>query len=259
MYYKYNGINLYYEKYGNEKEVIIILPGWGDTRKTFYYIIGILKNFYTIYVPDYPGFGNTKFPSYSLTIYDYTILINEWIKHLNIENPTIIGHSFGGRISIILNGYYDFPYKNIFLISSAGIKPKKTIKSRIRSISYKFLKKLADIFLRKNKESFKKKLFEHYASEDYKALPDKMKKTFQNVVNEDLTCYLSKMKGNIHLIWGSDDKSTPLSDGLKMHKLIPNSDIYIIKDAGHYVYLDNPIEVIKKIDELIETNSSETK
>ena len=59
MYYENGSFKLYYEKYGNEKESILILPGWGDTRKTFYNIISHLKDKYKIYIIDYPGFGNS--------------------------------------------------------------------------------------------------------------------------------------------------------------------------------------------------------
>ena len=43
MYYKNGSFEIYYEKYGNKKNTILILPGWGDTRKTFNYLIDNLK------------------------------------------------------------------------------------------------------------------------------------------------------------------------------------------------------------------------
>ena len=39
MYLKINNLNLYYEKYGTKKQSIIILPGWGNNRITFNYLI----------------------------------------------------------------------------------------------------------------------------------------------------------------------------------------------------------------------------
>ena len=54
-----NDFNIYYEQYGTGNDSIIILPGWGDTRSTFYQIIEVLKCFYTIYIVDYPGFGKS--------------------------------------------------------------------------------------------------------------------------------------------------------------------------------------------------------
>ena len=98
MYFTYEDITMYYEKYGTSKKTIIILPGWGDTRKTFTYMVDFLKNFFTIYIMDYPGFGNSPFPKKDLTIYHYSDLIYHWIQELNISDPILIGHSFGGRI-----------------------------------------------------------------------------------------------------------------------------------------------------------------
>ena len=38
----YKDINLSYRKYGDSKDVIVILPGWGETRNTFLEMINIL-------------------------------------------------------------------------------------------------------------------------------------------------------------------------------------------------------------------------
>jgi len=68
MYFTYEDLKIYYEKYGDNKRSIIILPGWGETRKTFNYMIQFLKNFFTVYIVDYPGFGNSQTPDRDLTI-----------------------------------------------------------------------------------------------------------------------------------------------------------------------------------------------
>ena len=39
MFYKKEDYEIYYEKYGTGNKKIIILPGWGDTRKTFTYLL----------------------------------------------------------------------------------------------------------------------------------------------------------------------------------------------------------------------------
>ncbi|HPE15265.1 MAG TPA: hypothetical protein PLT65_05575, partial [Bacilli bacterium] len=39
MHLTINDVNLYYEKYGDKPLNILILPGWGNTRKTFNYMI----------------------------------------------------------------------------------------------------------------------------------------------------------------------------------------------------------------------------
>lgn len=252
MYFDYKGISLYYEKYGNGKENLVILPGWGDTKNTFNRLIRILEDYYTIYIIDYPGFGNTKFPNYDMTIYDYTDLIEEWLKSLNLENLTLLGHSFGGRIIITLTGYYQYNYDKIVLMNAAGIKPKNTIYQKLRTKTYKFLKKIAKIFPKKTKEKLLRKLFNYFSSLDYRMLPDNMKKTFQNIISEDLKDYLKNIKSNTLLLWGEKDTSTPLTDGITMNKNILKSKLYIFKNKGHFVYLDNFQEVLEILVKFIE-------
>ena len=62
MYFNKEEVSIYYEKYGNGEKTIFILPGWGETRKTFNYIIEHFKEEYNIYILDYPGFGNSIIP-----------------------------------------------------------------------------------------------------------------------------------------------------------------------------------------------------
>ena len=136
MYFNKDGYSLFYKRYGNSRKTIIILPGWGDTRKTFNKIIDYFKEKYTIYIIDYPGFGNSSFPDYDLTIYDYTNIIRDFMKELNIINPIIIAHSFGGRIATLLSGYYKEEIDKLILIDIAGIKPKKNIFKLIKLFFY---------------------------------------------------------------------------------------------------------------------------
>ena len=141
MYYKHKLFNLYYEKYGNSDNILIILPGWGDARNTWNYFINQFINYFTIYIFDYPGFGKTIFPNNNLTIYDYAMVFKDFLNDNNIHNPIIIGHSFGGRLIILLNYLYHIRFKKIILMDSAGIK-NFSLKKTLKKYLYKFLKKL---------------------------------------------------------------------------------------------------------------------
>lgn len=240
MYFNYKYCKIYYEKFGNGKKVILILPGWGNNRKTFYNIITQLKNKFTIYIFDYPGFGNSILPSKDLTIYDYSEIFIEFLKQNNIKKPIVIGHSFGGRLIITLAGYYKIDFKKIILIGSAGIRPKKTIFQKIKQTTYKFLKNASNILPYKTKKKFNNFLLNIFASTDFLALPSTLHKTFINIVNEDLSIYLKDIKNEVLLIWGENDKSTPIKDAYKMNKLIKNSGLIIIKRASHFCYLEYP-------------------
>ena len=139
MYLKIQESNIYYEKYGNKKQTILILPGWGDNRKTFSYLINYLKNYFTVYILDYPGFGNSTLNK-TLTIFDYANIINEFVIKLNLESSILIGHSFGGRIISILTTNYKTKYKKIILINVAGLKEHSFTSPKSNAILESFKK-----------------------------------------------------------------------------------------------------------------------
>ena len=238
--------NFKYYKYGNKEKVLIILPGWGDTRKTFDFYINNLKNKYTIYIFDYPGFGNSKFPNYSLTIDDYAKYIKDFIKEKNINNPYILCHSFGCRISLLLIGKYRILVDRLIIIGGAGIR-RKSINRKYRIFKYKLLRKLS-IFIPKNKkEKYLKKLINKYGSNDYKELNNLQRISFSNIVNTDLRKYISYIYSPTILIWGEKDTSTPLKDGNYMNKRIKDSALITIKKGTHFVYLEYPFYILNII------------
>lgn len=238
MYYNTNDVSIYYEKFGNSDKTILILPGWGDTRKTFYPLIESLKDDFTIYILDYPGFGNSPFPAKDLTIYDYTNLIRDFLTANNIHNPNIIAHSFGGRITTLLTGYYKEQVDKLILIDIAAIKPKKALKLWFKEKTYKLLKKLIKLLPKQKKEKYRKKLLSIFASTDYKSLSKNMHQTFKNIINEDLKDYLPYIENETLLLWGENDLDTPLKDAYKLRSKIKNSALIVFPKATHYSYLE---------------------
>lgn len=244
MYYMKNNINLFYEIYGKEnKKEILILPGWGDTRRTFTSLINVLKRNYKVYIFDYPGFGESPFPNKDLDIYDYSNLIYGFIKENSIKKPSIIAHSFGGRISIILTGLYKVKIDKLVLMDIAGIR-RKSIKRTLKTIIYKIRKKL--VIFKKNKLKYLNNLRKKYSSTDYNNLNKNMYITFKNIINEDLRKYIKHINTKTLIIWGKQDKDTPVKDGYYIHKKIKNSELIIYNKASHFVYLEEK-DVEKKI------------
>jgi len=238
LFYEKNNIKLYYEVHGKGVKNIVILPGWGDNRITFYPLINHLLSDYKIYIIDLFGFGNSPFLNQTLTIYEYSLFIKEWMEDLEINNPYIIAHSFGGRVAILLCAYYKVKIEKLILIDSAGIVHKKTLNEKIKLYSYKFLKSLNIFLSKKQKEKYLTYLFSKFASNDYMSIPKSQRETFKNIVNEDLSFYLKDILTSTLILWGENDLDTPLSDGKIMEKNIKNSALISFPKAGHFCYLD---------------------
>ncbi len=242
-----NDFTIYYEKQGNGHNNILILPGWGDNRPSFNYLISLLKDDFTIYSLDYPGFGKSPFPNRDLTIDDYTDLINDFIIGKKIDNPTIIAHSFGGRIVINLFTRYHLEIKNLILIDIAGIKPTKRWYQKVREKTYKLLKKIAFILPTKMKHYYLEKLIKLFGSNDYASLSKNIRNTFIKIVNRDQREDIKNIDVDTLIIWGENDRDVPLSDGYFINKNIRDSGLIVIPKSGHFPYLDRAYYVNKII------------
>lgn len=249
MFFHINDLSMYYEKYGSKGNVVLILPGWGETRETFRYMIDYLKKDFIVYIVDYPGFGNSPFPNRDLTIYDYTNLILDFLENENIQNPIVIAHSFGGRIAITLNGYYQRDLEKLILIGSAGIKPKKTLRQKLKQAIYKLLKKIRYILPKNQRKQYLNRLVKLFGSKDFQELNSNQRNTFIKIVNEDLSSYLAHIKAPTLLLWGEKDGATPLKDGKKMEKEIKDSGLVVFPNCGHFCYLEEMLltnQIIEK-------------
>lgn len=246
-YYKDDYI-IHYEKYGKANNNIIILPGWGETKNTFKYMIDTLKKSHTIYLIDYPGFGDSPFPSHNLILEDYTDIIYNFIKDLKIKKPTIIAHSFGGRITIDLFTRYKPNINKVILIDIAGIKPKKTMKQKFRQRIYKILKKLGNIFPNKIKQKYLEKLISIFGSNDLKNLNPNFRNTFISIVNKDQKNDIKNIDKETLIIWGEDDIDTPIKDAYFINKEIKDSGLIILNKTGHFSYFEKAYYVNQVID-----------
>lgn len=234
MVYLYNGKKIYYKFYNRKScRPILLLHGWGCNGKIFESIIESFPN-NSFLVIDFPPFGKSDKSIEDWNIFTYVGMLMSLCDNLHIQKCDVLGHSFGGRIAIIMSAVKRSLVHSCILVDSAGIKPHRTIKYYMQICSYKIKKKLG-----KNTIDM--------GSTDYKQLSPAMKKTFVSIVNTYLDDYARKMAVKTLIIWGEKDKDTPLYMAKKLNKYIKNSQLKVIKDAGHFCFLDRPLEFYKSV------------
>ncbi len=219
------------------KDWVILLHGWGVSASVLNQLAKFLvNNDYVVYLIDFPGFGKSPVPKKVLNLKDYVFLLKELIEKEIKDEVVILGHSFGGRVAIKFASNFPELVKKLILIDSAGF-----IKNDLKTKLFKFLSKIFKPLSRISIFSgIKIKIYRFLNTEDYLAYPE-LKETYKNIVSEDLTEELKKIKSATLIIWGEDDRTTPLKWGEKMHNLIYNSKFFKIK-GGHFVFIDNHLE-----------------
>ena len=231
MFFEFKGKKVYYEVTGDTGDWIIFLHGWGGSVKSFFGVVQMFENNRCLNL-DFPPFGMSEEMTEVWNLEDYALMLKALVDFLEIKKMKIIAHSFGGRVAILFSSLYNNKVDRLILIDSAGIKPKKNLIVAFKIFKFKFLKKIG--FKQKNK-----------GSQDYRNLSDKMKKTFINIINRHLENECVKITCPTLIIFGENDKATPVYMAKKLNALIKDSALIIFKNAGHFAYLDNFYEFIE--------------
>ncbi|MEG0825901.1 MAG: alpha/beta hydrolase [Bacilli bacterium] len=239
---KINNIQINYLDYGNKCGIpLIFLHGWGQNIE----MMKIIADKYTkenrIVIIDLPGHGQSEEPKYPWTLYDFVEMLNELIIKLKINNPILIGHSFGGKISLLYASKYNV--KKLVLFGSPF---KKEIKKL--SIKTKILKKLKKITFLNKFENFAKK---HIGSTDYKNASSIMRKILVNHINLDITSEVTKIACPTLLIWGTLDQEVSIKDAYELEMLIKDSAVISYEGCTHYAYLENLGQTINVLNSFI--------
>jgi pimeloyl-ACP methyl ester carboxylesterase len=229
---------------------IVMLHGWGANIQLMLPLAQRLAPLgYRVYILDLPGFGQSHQPPTAWGVIDYANFIVDFLDHYALENVHLLGHSFGGRVSLVLGAEYPERILKMALADSAGVRPKASSQGQFRLKSYRFvLDTLRRIGMSAQANQLREWYSERYGSADYKAAQGVMRETFVKVVNEDLLPYAARVQASTLLLWGDQDEDTPLWQGQTLEKTIPDAGLVVFNGAGHYSYLDRLNETVRIVD-----------
>ncbi|NTU73833.1 alpha/beta hydrolase [Candidatus Roizmanbacteria bacterium] len=228
-----DGVLTHYEIVGGgKKDKLLILHGWQRSLKEWLPVSAYMSDSYEVILLDLPGFGQTSKPDSDYSIYDYANFVKDFLGKISCKKVSLLGHSFGGRVGIILGANTSLIDK-LVLVDAAGIE-KRSALAKIKIFCFKVLKHLlpsqALIILRNL-----------LGSRDYKSAGT-LRNIFIKVINEDLSYLLSKIHNSTYLIWGENDEEVPISKAKRMKKMIPNSRLRIVWKAGHSPHIEKQAE-----------------
>ena len=170
-------------------------------------------------------------------LHDYSALTLTLLDKYGLGNVILVGHSFGGRVAIDIASGSD-RVAGLALVSAAGVKPRRGLLYRLRHRRFLHDK-------RKGLDVSK------YYSPDWLALPENMRGIFSRVVSLDLTDKLGDIRCPTVLIWGKEDRETPMYMCGVMKRRIRGAEVILIK-GGHFAYAEDHVTFVTSLAELIE-------
>lgn len=239
-YIKLNGVNIHYRQSGSGSPVIL-MHGWGCDLDALSLFERVGSEHNAVYNIDLPGFGRSDEPPTPWGVEDYTAMLEDFVRTLGLDNPVLLGHSFGGRIAILYASRN--PVRRLVLVDAAGVKPRRGPAYYAKVYSFKIAKAIYPTFVGRDKAAeVIERMRSRRGSYDYNNCSPMMRRVMVNVVNTDLRFAMPSIKAPTLLMWGENDTATPMRDARIMKRLIPDAGLVSFPGAGHFSFVDNPYQ-----------------
>ena len=225
-----HGVKTAYWEEGTGRDMIL-LHGWGQNKEMMGQIFEHFKDRFHVFSLDFPGFGESDAPEDVWGVPEYAEFLTDFIREFSLEEPILIGHSFGCRVAIRYAAVH--PVRKMCLTGAAGIRPKHDLGWHVRTKTYKAGKWLLKVT--GNKEKLEE-LQKNSGSEDYRNAQGIMRQIFVKVVNDDVSDILKDVKCPVLLVWGEFDDAVPLWMGKQMEQEMPDAGLAVFEGDDHWAY-----------------------
>ena len=238
-----HGTRVSYEIQGEGTSRVILLHGWGCDQNLMQPVADALKDDHQVLLVDFPGHGKSGRPPEPWGVPEYAECLEELLDRTGFTPCSVIAHSFGCRVAAWAASEWPELFTRLVFTGAAGLRAPQTEEGRKRAESYqqkkRFLHRLEQLpFLHSVGESLEERLRQKYGSADYNALDAEMRQTFVKVIQLDLRDRYPLIQQSTLLLWGDEDRETPLWMGREMEKLIPDAGLVLLEGGSHFAYLE---------------------
>jgi pimeloyl-ACP methyl ester carboxylesterase len=219
---------------------VLVLHGWGASIDAVGSIVDGLADKIEVVAVDLPGFGESAEPPEPWDVGAYARFVVALTDELGLERFSLIGHSFGARIGIVIAATRPERIARMVLTGAAGLKPRRKPSYYGRVAVAKAGRVVGAVGGAPGRR-LQDRMRRRVASRDWLEATEAMRGTFRAVIAEDLSPHLPNIRASTLLVWGERDEDTPLWMGRRMEEAIPDAGLVVL-EGGHYVYAERAAE-----------------
>ena len=234
---------------GGQGEPLVLLHGFGADKDNFTRVARFLTPHYRVIVPDHIGFGESSHPQdadYSAGV--QAVRIRTLAKALGITKLHIGGNSMGGHISMMYAALFPDEVNSLWLLDPGGVWSAPS--SGLREI---IVKTGENPLLARSEDEFAK-IFA-FVMADPPFIPRPMlnvmarerihnyeleKRIFKEITADSAEKYVTGLKTPTLIVFGDKDRVINPATAEVLHKLMPRSEIIIMKGLGHLPMIEQP-------------------
>ncbi len=233
------------EVFGEGRPRVLALHGWGRRGVDFQHSLAGLPAL----APDLPGFGASPPPDQVIGAEGYADIVASLLSEFD-GPPVLIGHSFGGRISVCLAARFPDQVGPVILTGAPVIRSQRASRP---SVSYRIVRYFNKVGL--VSDGRMEALRRQSGSVDYRAATGVMRDILVKLVNESYEDQLQSVQSQVLFLWGESDREVPISvarDAVAiLRRAGGNADLKVLEGVGHHVPIEAPEELRKAIDTVL--------
>lgn len=259
QYIEINGLRIAYSEHG-KGEPVLLVHGFAESSFTWEKLVGKLPPNHRHIMPDLKGFGySDKTLDGDFSPLSQSKIIIALAAKLELQNITLVGHSFGGAVCLLalLSHHFRRRIDKLILIDSAGhpATPPKFIRQLRSPLTNNFVFNyvnseilsrvtLEEVYHDKNK--IDREYVREYAS--LLRLPgavDCLIESAKKITGEKpnrLNTILSRLNIPTLIVWGAEDSIIPVANARLFLNNLPDAKLAVIPDCGNSPQEEAPDE-----------------
>jgi len=218
------------------RKTLVFIHGSGGDHTIWLHQCTRLKNAFNIAALDLPGHGRSEGRG-EQEVAAYVEWVRQMLEALDIEKPVLVGHSLGAAISLHYALTYGGRLAGIVPVGGGITMPVnqlileglKSDPATVMAMAVKFS------VAKSNRERLSEILIKRMSSVN----PDILHGDFLACDKHDMTKTVSRIRVPALVICGDEDKMTPPEMSRYLTEQIPGAQLALIKNAGHFVMLEN--------------------
>lgn len=231
---------------------VILLHGFGENGSIFKYQTEVLKEKYTVIVPDIPGSGVSALPAEKMSMELIADFIYEILLQEKAEKVILFGHSMGGYATLAFADKYADKLMAFGLVHSSAYEDddakKENRRKSIRLIQNQgkevFLKAMIPNLYSEQSKSTLQQEMQNHLTMALEISSDSLIAYYNAMINRhDKTAVLKNNNLPVLFVIGKEDNAIPYNDMLTQSVMPAVSCIELMEETGHTGMIENPQKV----------------
>lgn len=238
-----NGLSMFARVFAEDlpedAPVVILVHGLVLASRYMIPTAELLASKYRVYVPDFPGYGDSDKPDKVLELPELADVLGDWMDAVGIKQAIMLGNSFGCQVIA------EFTIRHSDRIFAA-ILQAPTIDPRARNLPEQLWRFALNAPYEKASQL-------PIQVQDYAAagLP-RVIRTMQMALSDRIEAKLPSMHIPTLVVRGEKDPVVPQNWAEEVVEMLPNGKLNVIPGGGHTLNYSKPVELSRVCDEFIQ-------